>query len=75
MLSWEEKIPSSFKQPTDTQFHKILVPTIDTYRIKHMIETLMKFKQNTLIIGDTGVGKSTLITNALNLILANDLFI
>jgi dynein heavy chain len=33
--SWEEKIPSNWK-PNRTEFHEIMVPTIDTVRNRYL---------------------------------------
>ena len=41
------------------------VPTVDSQRNKFLITTLIKSKVNTLVVGNTGTGKTAVINNIL----------
>ena len=47
-------------------FYKIVVPTIDTVRNSTLVEVLVGVKRNTLIVGQTGTGKTILAQQLLN---------
>jgi dynein heavy chain, axonemal len=64
--SWDERIPASFKpQEKGLDFHRISVPTIDTARNKYLIQSLLKHGSQVLLVGHTGVGKTSLIEGIL----------
>ena len=47
-------------------FYKIVVPTIDTVRNSTIVDVLVGAKRNTLIVGQTGTGKTILAQQLLN---------
>ena len=64
--AWEEKIPAIYKpQEKGLEFHILSVPTVDTARNKHLIQSLLKNGSQVLIVGHTGVGKTALIQGIL----------
>jgi dynein heavy chain len=62
---WEEKLSSAWKPPPDAPFYKILVPTVDTTRYTYLLTAFMRAERHTLITGDVGVGKTSVVFNAL----------
>jgi len=57
---WDEKLPPAYRIPPNTPFHKIMVPTIDTLRYGYIIQTMIYGGIHALIVGETGVGKTTI---------------
>eukprot|EP00605_Chrysophyceae_sp_TOSAG23-4_P000236 GSChrysophyteH1.ASY1.ANO1.273.1 assembled CDS len=47
-------------------FHDMIVPTVDTVRNGHMVETLVASKEYVLLVGATGTGKTVLAQTLLN---------
>jgi dynein heavy chain len=62
--SWEEKIPQY--KPSALDFHKINVPTVDTERNRIIVQALLEYGSQILLIGHSGVGKTMLIDKILN---------
>lgn len=62
---WEEKLPSSYKPPSDVPFFRILVPTMDTVRMRYVINALLAGQSHTLVVGGVGVGKTMIIQSVL----------
>lgn len=60
MQPWSEQIPS-FQYNPKANFFDILVPTNDTVKYKYLLHTLMYNGYNTLLSGETGVGKSVIV--------------
>ncbi|KAG6966781.1 hypothetical protein JG688_00006600 [Phytophthora aleatoria] len=58
---WDEKLPPNFRIAPNTPFHKIMVPTIDTLRYGYLLQTMLTAGIHTLLVGETGVGKTTVI--------------
>ncbi|GLD91835.1 hypothetical protein PINS_up000368 [Pythium insidiosum] len=58
---WDEKLPQSVRIAPNTPFHKIIVPTIDSMRYGFLLQTMLHAGIHTLIVGETGVGKTTVI--------------
>ncbi|KAF4323742.1 hypothetical protein BBO99_00000832 [Phytophthora kernoviae] len=58
---WDEKLPPNFRIAPGTPFHKIMVPTIDTLRYGFLLQTMLSAGIHTLLVGETGVGKTTVI--------------
>ncbi|CEG44893.1 flagellar inner arm dynein 1 heavy chain beta [Plasmopara halstedii] len=58
---WDEKLPQNFKIAPNTPFHNIIIPTIDTLRYGFLLQTMLAAGINTLLVGETGVGKTTVI--------------
>jgi dynein heavy chain len=62
---WNDKVSKSYAVPKDLPFSSIIVPTLDTVRNSYCISALMHCKINTLIVGNTGVGKTVLMSQLL----------
>jgi len=43
-----------------------MVPTSDTVKYKYLLNNLISNKKNTIIMGDSGSGKTTIIKHFLN---------
>ncbi|KAA6373516.1 MAG: putative dynein heavy chain, partial [Streblomastix strix] len=63
IIPWE--IPDYQAKP-NTPFFNILVPTIDTVRYAHLITLFIEIHQPVMITGETGVGKSVVISGMFN---------
>ncbi|KAK3096562.1 hypothetical protein FSP39_001310 [Pinctada imbricata] len=50
----------------DTKFSDIIVPTIDTIRMSHLLEMLLSNKKTVLCVGPTGTGKTLTIADKLS---------
>eukprot|EP01064_Diplonema_japonicum_P033482 TRINITY_DN6608_c3_g1_i1.p1 TRINITY_DN6608_c3_g1~~TRINITY_DN6608_c3_g1_i1.p1 ORF type:complete len:4220 (+),score=898.37 TRINITY_DN6608_c3_g1_i1:135-12794(+) len=59
-ITWESSVPEFTYDPRSAYFD-ILVPTIDTFRYKYIIETLLQCKKPTLLSGLSGTGKSIIV--------------
>lgn len=62
---WIEQIPN-FEFDPRKSFFDILVPTSDTVKYKFLLKTFMFNGYNTLISGETGVGKSVIVKDFLS---------
>lgn len=63
--SWEEKLQANWK-PNTNEFNKINVPTVDTTRNRFIVQALLEFGSQVLLVGHSGVGKTVLIDSILN---------
>jgi dynein heavy chain len=63
---WSDRVSSSYQPPASMPFYKIVVPTIDTVRNQTVMDVLVKNKRNTLIVGNTGTGKTILAAQLLS---------
>ena len=63
--NWTE-IVTEYKYNADIPYFNILVPTGDTVRFKYLISKLVQNKKNILISGETGVGKSVIVSDFLS---------
>ncbi|ORZ33974.1 dynein heavy chain and region D6 of dynein motor-domain-containing protein [Catenaria anguillulae PL171] len=64
-MLWETQLPDNWRYPTNVPFYKIFVPTVDTLRIEYLSKALIKAKQPCLVVGDVGVGKTSLLQSVL----------
>ncbi|KAL4470156.1 hypothetical protein ABPG72_009081 [Tetrahymena utriculariae] len=64
-VPWEVK-PEDFAYSRDTPYFNLLVPTVDTKKITHILEKLIYISKPCLFTGDTGVGKSVIVQNFLS---------
>ena len=66
-MGWEEKIAqqTAWKPAENVPYHKFLVPTVDSERSKSILVQLLKNKINTLIVGNTGTGKTAVLNGVL----------
>ncbi|OQR83321.1 dynein heavy chain [Achlya hypogyna] len=62
---WDEKLPANYRVLPSTPFHKIMVPTVDTLRYGFLLQTMVLGGLHALLVGDTGVGKTTIIQKEL----------
>ncbi|OQR95763.1 dynein heavy chain, partial [Thraustotheca clavata] len=62
---WDEKLPPNYRILPNTPFNKIMVPTIDTLRYGYLLQSMVLGGLHALIVGDTGVGKTTIIQKEL----------
>ena len=63
-IAWEQSVPDFIYDPTVPYFD-ILVPTVDTYRYSFLLRTLLACGKSVLFSGQTGTGKSAIISQTL----------
>ena len=63
-VSWEEIVPEFQYDPTKS-FFSIMVPTVDTTRLKYLCKKGLEVNYNALVCGNTGVGKTVCIQELL----------
>ena len=68
---WDEKLQAGFGRPAGTEFHKIIVPTVDTHRNRHIVQALLDHGSQILLVGESGVGKTVLVDLVLRTLDAN----
>lgn len=62
---WEDHV-QPFRYDPELPFFRILVPTVDTVRFSFLIKSLLRVNKPVLINGNTGVGKSAMVVDALS---------
>lgn len=65
-VTWESKVPE-FKYNAAKPFFDILVPTVDTVRYSYIAKNLIRYQKPILFSGQTGVGKSVIMADCLNM--------
>ena len=65
MRPWKTMMPDYVYDPQQA-FFNIVVPTIETVKYKYLLDNLVKLGFNTLIIGNSGAGKSNVVSEFLN---------
>ncbi|OMJ81675.1 hypothetical protein SteCoe_17784 [Stentor coeruleus] len=60
-----DSIKSDFKFNHEANYFQLLVPTVDTVRIEHLLKYSISVQKPIFITGNTGVGKSVIIYNSL----------
>jgi dynein heavy chain, axonemal len=65
---------SPFNYVRDMPYFSIFVPTIDTLRYSSIFELLIRQQKNVFVTGETGVGKTAILLNVLNKLLATEEF-
>ena len=73
-LKWTQQLPP-FAFDRSTPYFNIVVPTEDTTRYRHIVKTLVTNGHGTLLIAETGVGKSVIIQSLLNELVASGPFV
>jgi dynein heavy chain len=53
-------------------YSEVIVPTVDSIRIQYLLNNLLKKNKHTLIVGQTGTGKSITISSELTGNFMND---
>lgn len=61
---WAMKVPA-FVFDKDVPYFELLVPTNDTYKYSYCLELLLSREKQSFFTGQTGVGKSVVISNSL----------
>lgn len=59
---WTDLV-TEFKYDREVPYFNILVPTADTVKYKYIIGRLIKAGKNCLLSGETGVGKSVVVSD------------
>ncbi|KAI9004259.1 dynein heavy chain and region D6 of dynein motor-domain-containing protein [Gaertneriomyces semiglobifer] len=62
-VPWEDKLPKEWRYSPNAPFYKIFVPTVDSIRNEFVARAYINKKHPLLIVGDVGVGKTSLIQN------------
>ncbi|XP_077133083.1 dynein axonemal heavy chain 1 isoform X2 [Ranitomeya variabilis] len=62
--NWMES-SAAFSIAPDTSYADIIVPTLDTVRMSHLVEMLLSNKKLVLCVGPTGTGKTLTISDKL----------
>jgi len=65
--SWASKVPV-FQYDKDASFFDLMVPTTDTTKYAFCLESLLSIEKPVFFTGNSGVGKSVVIQNQLNVI-------
>lgn len=65
-ISWTSRISENWKVQPNTPFYKILVPTVDTVRYSWVVTQLLVAHKEILIVGDSGVGKTFIMQEAVS---------
>ena len=53
------------RPPADVPFFKVMVPTLDTVRVKFIASSLVRGGVHTLLVGGVGVGKTMMASSVL----------
>jgi len=62
--TWTEVMDDS-PIPSDAQFRKIIVPTVDTVRYTHIMKLCVRDRHPLLLVGESGTGKSVYVNRYL----------
>jgi len=71
LRDWRHRVPEFVYLP-GTPYFNILVPTVDTTRYAYVFRTITAAGRNVLFSGETGVGKSVIVADALAAMAAGD---
>ncbi|XP_037663927.1 dynein heavy chain 2, axonemal isoform X3 [Choloepus didactylus] len=63
--SFEEKLPKSWRYPSNAAFYRIIVPTVDTVRYNHLVGALVSSQIPVLLVGPVGTGKTSIAQSVL----------
>jgi dynein heavy chain len=66
--NWSDKLSGKYTIQPGTEFHKIIVPTIDTLRYKFLLDGLTQGGHNILVVGKTGTGKTLNVNSMLGVL-------
>jgi dynein heavy chain len=70
-LNWIQTIPA-FTIPKGTQFHQLIIPTVESLRTAWFMNLMSTNKKHILFTGPTGTGKTISIVNEININFSND---
>jgi dynein heavy chain, axonemal len=70
-ISWE-KTQSTFEIPKEAPYSEMIVPTLDSIRIKGVFNRLLQAGRHILLVGPTGTGKSVMINQELRTTYTNE---
>ena len=59
------------RPPAEAPLHSVLVPTVDTVRLKFLLSALMGTGSHVLLVGDIGAGKTMVIASILEGLASN----
>ena len=62
---WVDLVPE-YEYDHEEEYFSILVPTADTTKYRYLLNALLQNAQHTLVMGQTGVGKSVIVQGFLN---------
>ena len=65
---WEEKVQQNVKFDLDTPYHELIINTVDSVRNMELVKTLVEAKNNVLILGNIGVGKTALVNSLIKIL-------
>uniref|UniRef100_A0A1B6CU24 AAA+ ATPase domain-containing protein n=1 Tax=Clastoptera arizonana TaxID=38151 RepID=A0A1B6CU24_9HEMI len=74
MEPWVRVVPK-FNYSNDIPFFEMLVPTTDTVRFGYIMEKLLNINHHVLLTGTTGVGKSVIARDVLNILYKTGLWV
>ncbi|XP_074081620.1 dynein axonemal heavy chain 2 isoform X1 [Macrotis lagotis] len=70
-MTFEEKLPKSWRYPPNTPFYKIMVPTVDTVRYNYLVSALVASQNPILLVGPVGTGKTSIAQSVLQTLPSN----
>ena len=65
MTHWNEQVPQYLYSP-ENDFGKIFVPTVETSRLTHLLDSLFDNKHYVMFVGNTGTGKTAIMQSKLS---------
>eukprot|EP01022_Parablepharisma_sp_SALTPOND_P013750 TRINITY_DN1846_c1_g1_i1.p2 TRINITY_DN1846_c1_g1~~TRINITY_DN1846_c1_g1_i1.p2 ORF type:complete len:5107 (+),score=843.18 TRINITY_DN1846_c1_g1_i1:25620-40940(+) len=65
---WEEKVPQNVKFDPATAYHNLVIDTVDSVRNRELVEVLIRGRNNILLIGNVGVGKTVLVNSLIKIL-------
>ena len=72
-INWQTKL-DHYDYVSGTPYFSIFVNTIDSLRYSFLLEALCSIQKNILVTGETGVGKSSIISNSIRKLLLTEEF-
>ncbi len=65
---WEDKVNQIVKFVQETPYHDLMIETADTVRNRELVRTLVNGRNNVLVVGTIGVGKTALIKSLIQIL-------
>ncbi len=63
-MEWMKDVPR-YKVPRSATFSSVVVPSLDSIRSEYLVDMLVRNRHHVLCVGDTGTGKSVLLSDML----------